>query len=543
MKLLRALLSVAIACGRLSADRCDAAEGGNAQRLPRPQMQTSPWGPEEHGLQCRVIAPVELEQGMPIIAFVELRNDPKKLKPGVRSLNTFLPETFLSLRLTNREDRTYFTIQPFDPGAGMPAFDEGKTTVPLQDAARSLRWKITFPLIKLYEVLPPGTYDCGVRYSFPMNRTRWWHADGEAAWEKAGFWNGTVYSGHFVLNVLRETPVVKTFLLPKRLRLVKESVKIQEERDAPRVAVPFVRFKREDAEAISLPVRNGHFLGTKVHYSDGMAQFGGPPKPDDVNPVSAWYDYKAGDRSIGYHFELFETADPPRHGWMASPGSGGYRLLWARSFEVTLTDSEFQKQPVTALDLSKSEVRDAGLTILDKNPFLERLSLANNRISDAGLTHLAGLGHLQSLHLYDTDVTDAGLVHLRHVPELRILILAGTKLTDAGIAQLKDFSELQSLDLARTQVTDAALEHLKAMTNLTFLSLYDTKVADAGLIHLRGLTNLEMLFLSGTPVSDAGLAHLKALTSLKSLRLDRTKVSDHGVDDLRLALPDCWIER
>ena len=36
-----------------------------------------------------------------------------------------------------------------------------------------------------------------------------------------------------------------------------------------------------------------------------------------------------------YTIEVFETADPPQHGWMPGPGSKGYRTLWKKTYRVS----------------------------------------------------------------------------------------------------------------------------------------------------------------------------------------------------------------
>jgi hypothetical protein len=65
-----------------------------------------------------------------------------------------------------------------------------------------------------------------------------------------------------------------------------------------------------------------------------------------------------------------------------------------------------------------------------------KLDLTQTEIGDAGLEHLKGLPHLQSLYL-GTEVTDAGLAHLKGLTELRYLNLSRTHVTDAGVQGLQ----------------------------------------------------------------------------------------------------------
>ena len=152
------------------------------------------------------------------------------------------------------------------------------------------------------------------------------------------------------------------------------------------------------------------------------------------------------------------------------------------------------------------------------------------------------LAEVKSLNLSGTQVTDAGLAHLKGLAGLQWLSLRGTQVTDAGLAHLKGLAGLQKLSLSDTQVTDAGLAHLKGLAGLQELDLNETRVTDAGLAHLKRLAGLPALYLGGTQVTDAGLAHLKGLGGLRWLSLSRAPVTDAGLTELRKALPKCLIE-
>ena len=64
---------------------------------------------------------------------------------------------------------------------------------------------------------------------------------------------------------------------------------------------------------------------------------------------------------------------------------------------------------------------------------------------------------LVDLDLTRTQVTDAGLAHLKGLVNLATLDLDGTKLTDAGLAHLKGLTALETLPLDDTAITDAGL--------------------------------------------------------------------------------------
>ena len=65
------------------------------------------------------------------------------------------------------------------------------------------------------------------------------------------------------------------------------------------------------------------------------------------------------------------------------------------------------------------------------------LDLTSTNVTDAGLKHLAGLKQLQKLVLNSTMVTDAGLKHVAGLKQLRELYLFRTKVTAKGKADLK----------------------------------------------------------------------------------------------------------
>jgi len=196
---------------------------------------------------------------------------------------------------------------------------------------------------------------------------------------------------------------------------------------------------------------------------------------------------------------------------------------------------------VTRVDLSRSEISDAGLEHLKGLAHLRDLVLHDTAVTDAGLEHLKGLTHLSSLILDGTKVSDVGLRHLQGLTDLKCLSLDRTRVTDAGLEHLKGLIHLRALYLDDTKVTDTGLQHLQGLTDLEILSLRVTTVGDAGLEHLKGMRRLRKLLLAGTNVSDVGLEHLKGLTELRSLYLAGTNVTQAGAKNLQRTLPDCEI--
>jgi uncharacterized membrane protein/mono/diheme cytochrome c family protein len=89
------------------------------------------------------------------------------------------------------------------------------------------------------------------------------------------------------------------------------------------------------------------------------------------------------------------------------------------------------------LDVSGTQITDAGLAAMEKFPNLTRLHLNRTAITDTGVTHLARLSRLEYLNLYGTKITDAGLTSLTGLTSLRALYVWQTGVTTQGIDRLK----------------------------------------------------------------------------------------------------------
>ncbi|MBZ2178270.1 MAG: hypothetical protein K7J47_11250 [Acidobacteria bacterium] len=208
------------------------------------------------------------------------------------------------------------------------------------------------------------------------------------------------------------------------------------------------------------------------------------------------------------------------------------------------------------LDLSATEIGDAGLAVLARFPHLESLHLASTAVSSAGLaglpralkklvldnTYFEGTGlpplpALVDLDLLGTPVSDPGLAALAEAaPNLRRLHLAETDVSSAGLAALARLPRLEHLDLAATDIDDAALPHLQPLAQLTFLRLRETRITDKGLASLSSLSRLQTLDLGRTRLTNTGLAHLARLGRLTHLNLEYADIDDAGLALLTPAL-------
>jgi len=204
----------------------------NAPNPPAGQRAaiTSPWGSTESGLRCRLILPESIEQGMSVPATVELQADPAQLPAGIRKLNTFMRDTFLTLTLTDARTGKQFAIMPCSYG-GPPIGYSGRDSLVLNQPLKP--WKINFPLVTVYSNLAPADYVCHVTFSYPTNPPSW--VRGGAAFDPS-WWHGTILSGNVHLQVLRERPKFQTFWIPKRLVVTKELTNLHSPDQPPLLA-------------------------------------------------------------------------------------------------------------------------------------------------------------------------------------------------------------------------------------------------------------------------------------------------------------------
>jgi hypothetical protein len=261
---------------------------------------------------------------MPLDLRIELKWDRDRLPKGVKAINEFFKEASFELELVNARSGKRLTVKPYNPTRGMLATDPGKYVLRL-DKQSGKPWTVSFPLVLLEDALVPGAWNCQVRFSVPPGPNPWWR-DGRQAWDRAGFWSGTIRSQEFRLGVLAETPKTQVFWLPKSLRLEKGLR---------------ITYRKEDSEKVTLRVRNGHVLATFVWPG---TYIGGALAPGVA--VDQWQRAGRGDRKAEYTIEVFQTPDPPTHMWMPR-----MKVLWHKTLSISATEKEVE----SAMDEPKGD--------------------------------------------------------------------------------------------------------------------------------------------------------------------------------------------
>ena len=225
-------------------------------------------------------------------------------------------------------------------------------------------------------------------------------------------------------------------------------------------------------------------------------------------------------------------------------------------------------ESLRSLDLSSTEITDAGFEKLVSLSHLETLSIGSNRILGPGLSLLRSLPVLKHLDVSGIQRVDSGLwgialndTNMQRIGELtrlETLQLNGANISDRGLDRpghelarrkeltslpnLKGLVNLRRLELNRTPLNRAALHALIELPRLRHLSLeYATGVDDEAVAVFLALEQLESLQISGAAVTDDGLARLAAHKQLKALRIGSTAVTEEAVAQFRKARPSCTV--
>ncbi|MDQ1402588.1 MAG: hypothetical protein QOG03_904 [Actinomycetota bacterium] len=166
------------------------------------------------------------------------------------------------------------------------------------------------------------------------------------------------------------------------------------------------------------------------------------------------------------------------HYWMGSSGyvtqRDGTRPRLSLSVEGATDFSPLHSlapDRLFALHAQGAAIGNRQLADLTPLTGLKLLDLSGTQVTDAGLVHLLGMESLEHLSLWDTEISDAGLSVVGRLPALRFLGLGNTRVSDAGLRSLSGLAGLRVLQLWGTRVVGPGLAHLHGMPELELLSL------------------------------------------------------------------------
>ena len=323
----RALVALLIglaACSHgVTAESPALSASGGAAALPPEPMPARGWGEESAGVRLSVAAPGEIEQGTPLATEFRFVADPARLAPGVKAIDVWDYEEFQArcvLRLRDAAGREV-VVRPYSPsGPPMPPPPDGDADGIGLLAGETAPVRVTFPLVRAYDALPPGAYQVVVSYSFDAKVPPAWGAQADA-WRARGLWTGTVTSAEFPLVIRPEMPRTRTWRLPTSLAAVTT--------DDGRLVV-----RAAGEEDVVLPDRNGRGIVT-TWARDGFVysiEGGREPHAGGVIDDERAVDGGLRGKSARYDVEVREITEPLVHG---SSRAGTFRVLWSRSFRVT----------------------------------------------------------------------------------------------------------------------------------------------------------------------------------------------------------------
>lgn len=182
------------------------------------------------------------------------------------------------------------------------------------------------------------------------------------------------------------------------------------------------------------------------------------------------------------------------------------------STSVSELDGVRKLPALRSLNLAYSDLKEANLTGL---PPLEKLDLTGTDIGDAGLGLLASQGTLQDLRLNHGRFTEKGFAALEPLVNLRRLEAVRTRLSGGVGPTLAKFSQLEFLNLDYTTINDEVVQAIAGL-QLVELRLDSVNISDAAVDALAGMRSLRLLNLYHTVVSEAAHARLlKALPQTK----------------------------
>ncbi|CAN1289997.1 F-box/LRR-repeat protein 16 [Linum perenne] len=195
-----------------------------------------------------------------------------------------------------------------------------------------------------------------------------------------------------------------------------------------------------------------------------------------------------------------------------------------------------QETSLLSLDISDSEITDAGLACLKDCLDLQALTLNYcEYITEHGLKHISGsLTNLTSLSFKRSKaITAEGMSAFSNLVNLEKLDLERCSQIHGGLFHLKGLTKLESLNIRCCKcITDLDMKALVGLTNLKELQISNCSITDFGVSLLRGLQKIVILNLEGCNVSTACLDSLAALVNLAYLNLSRCGLSDEGCEKL-----------
>ncbi len=200
--------------------------------------------------------------------------------------------------------------------------------------------------------------------------------------------------------------------------------------------------------------------------------------------------------------------------------------------------------PVSILNLSSTDITDAGLEKISLIPTITKLIVSRTKITSRGIEFLHKCPNLISLGISDNNLDDTVFDSLSKLKNLKVLRMQDCKgLTGEGVGKLNELSYLSKLNINRD---NAILRHLGELRNprLFLLTLVGTNFKDSDVDKIVQLRGLKTLNLSGTQITDKGLMKLAALPRIRIITVTGCPgVTSDGIKRFNKLKPDCDVRK
>jgi uncharacterized membrane protein len=131
-------------------------------------------------------------------------------------------------------------------------------------------------------------------------------------------------------------------------------------------------------------------------------------------------------------------------GYRISPiaANSNFLQVMVSKSKTSLTADEIElllplSEQITWLDLSRLDLSESDLSLLEEFHNLTRLNLSSTGITDGSMEFIGNLQNLKYLNIYDTNITDAGIQYLERSNNLNSLYLWKTHVTPEAINSLQ----------------------------------------------------------------------------------------------------------
>ena len=185
--------------------------------------------------------------------------------------------------------------------------------------------------------------------------------------------------------------------------------------------------------------------------------------PSQIGPIVRKFGLPIDQWFPGWEVETVEVVEAP-------PGSLD---------SIRLSKEQWHHLKASGITILPLEGED-GLQVL--SPIDPKLAINDD---DLKVLHLIAQ-HLVILDLTNSEVTDAGLDHLQKFPNLKKLTLENSKkVSSEGVRKLENIVSLEHLNLVGVNIDDSALDSIGKMESLLEVYLFRTGVSEDAVNNLR----------------------------------------------------------